>query len=80
MEGPYSEGIQSVHGKAGSNQKSWVIPALPHQEAVIPSVCASTPGLLLGGMELLWGNTGQAHREGAELCPQVDFAEATTYK
>ena len=63
MEGTYSEDALAVYGQAGSNKKSWLIPALPYQEVVIPIICTPSSGLLL----VVWNNcratlTGRVER------------------
>ena len=65
--------------QVGSNKKGWLLPAISG------SCCTShlyTPssGLLLGGLEQLWGNYDRARGQNTKLCTQSDSTQATSHK
>ena len=47
--------VWEVYEQAGSNKKSWLIPALPYQEVVVPIICTPASRLLLSGLEQFVG-------------------------
>ena len=65
--------IEKMHRQCmGNLAVIWLIPALPYQEVVVPINCTPSSGLLLSGLEQLWGNFDQACGENTKLCTQND--------
>ena len=64
--------MPAVYGQVGINKKGWFLPALQYQEVVVPVICTPSSGLLLGGLEQLWGNLDRARGENTKLCTQSD--------
>ena len=51
-------------------KKSWLIPSLPYQEVVVPIIYTPSSGLLLSGLEQLWGNFDWTCVENTKLYTQ----------